>query len=158
MGLEQNAFRDAVQFLEWAEHFRPSLRILSSIYSRRLEKIPRVLPHWNPVAPEQYITSSSTRTRAAAQPAPVNMGVMKRARSVMNSRRTRVRWRGTVLAAFSVIGFFAVFYRSYGDGVATDRVWLWVFATGAILGGALSFFDSLKQNLSGRTGGADGRK
>lgn len=59
--------------------------------------------------------------------------------------RTKIRWRGTFIAAVSVVGFFAVYYYDYLEGNQSAKIWLWLFALGGFFGGALSFIDSCRQ-------------
>ena len=59
--------------------------------------------------------------------------------------RIKPRWRGTLLAAACVAAFYAVFYGMYLRGNDSAKFWLWVFGIGAIIGGGISFIDSLCQ-------------
>jgi hypothetical protein len=56
-----------------------------------------------------------------------------------------MRWRGSIIAVVCVAAFFAVFYGFYIRGYESTKPFLWVFGLGAIIGGAMSFLDSVGQ-------------
>jgi hypothetical protein len=54
-----------------------------------------------------------------------------------------IRWRGSIAATVCVACFSVVFYGWYLPDNESAKPWLWLFFIGSLVGGAVSFIDSV---------------